>query len=175
MNVNNKKKFVLISVCVVLIFTIGGVLGNNIFADIVPKEERLKQLQVAEKEEKTKLEAMPNQTLEEIEKTVEQGHKVKEIGLEVGKLIEELAPPTDPKKELEDNIRGLKGVLAETAYFKTKVDDPIHGEMYKKGIRIVEQKKIDLAEIENDLKENKMPVEELIKKFENIRAKKVLE
>lgn len=103
-----------------------------------------------------------------------QGLKVKQLGKEVGELEAEINPP-DPKKELEANIRSLKGVLAEAAYFRTKVDDPIHGEMYQKGIPIVEQKKIDLAEIENDLKENKIPLVDIIQRFEKVRDTKVLE
>jgi hypothetical protein len=65
--------------------------------------------------------------------------------------------------------------LAEADCFKSKVDEPVYGEMYKKGIKIVEQKEIDLAEIEKELKENKTPVAELLKRFEKVRDTKVLE
>jgi hypothetical protein len=55
------------------------------------------------------------------------------------------------------SIRSLKGVLAEADYFKNYVNDPKSRPIYKKGIEIVEQKKIDLAEIDKDFNENKKP------------------
>ncbi|NEW08322.1 hypothetical protein GK047_20170 [Paenibacillus sp. SYP-B3998] len=101
--------------------------------DNLPKALKLSQLKGNFESEKAKFEAMPqSKSAEDSAKIEAQGKKVKELGLEAGQLQAELIAP-DTKKELEDNIRGLKGVLAESDYFKTKVDDPTYGEMYKKG------------------------------------------
>jgi peptidoglycan hydrolase CwlO-like protein len=170
--VNNKKKVIFITVFTAIILT-GGIVSNKSFADIVTKEERLNQLQVAEKEEKAKLETMPNQTLKEIEKKVEQGHKVKKIGLEAGKLIEELAPPID-SKYLQGEIVALRRVMDTKFYYKTKVDDPTYGTAYAKAVEILEMKKQILSQIEKDLKENKKSIEELTKELEELKKIKEL-
>lgn len=120
------------------------------YADHVPKAVKLTQLKNDFEKEKAKFEAMPqSKSAEDSAKIEAQGKKVKQLGREAGELESEINPP-DPKKVLEDNFRILNGVLVEAAYFKTKVNDTIHGEMYKRGIKIVEQKKIDLAKIENE-------------------------
>jgi hypothetical protein len=127
------KNKTLISACVGLaIIIIGGSLSYNAYADILPKIVKLTQLKTDFEKEKAIFESMPDSKTDEDHAKVEkQGKKVKELGWEAGLLEAELNPP-DPKKELEDNIRGLKGILAETEYFKTKVDDQKYVEMYKK-------------------------------------------
>ncbi|MDQ0887886.1 hypothetical protein QFZ81_002974 [Paenibacillus sp. V4I9] len=169
------KNKILISACVGLAIIIGGSLSYNAYADILPNAVKLSQLKNDFEKEKAIFESIPESKTDEDHANVEkQGRKVKELGLEAG-LLEADLNPSDPKKELEDNIRGLKGILAENEYFKTRVDDPEYGEMYKKGIKIVEQKKKDLAEIEKEFKDNKTPIEELVKRFEKVRDTKVLE
>lgn len=171
---NMKNKF-LITTYASLALIIGGSLSYSAYADTVPKAVKLAQLKNDFEREKAKFEAMPQSTSAEDSAKIEaQGRKVKQLGWEAGELEAEINPP-DPKKELEANIRSLKGVLAEASYFRTKVDDPIRGDMYKKGVTIVEQKKIDIAEIEKDLEENKIPLVDLIQRFEKVRDTKVLE
>ncbi|NOU74270.1 hypothetical protein GC098_23220 [Paenibacillus sp. LMG 31458] len=169
------KNKIMISACVSLVIIIGGSLSYSAYADNLPNAVKLSQLKNDFEKEKAIFESMPeSKTDEDHAKVEKQGRKVKELGREAGLLEADLNPP-DPKKELENNIRGLKGVLAETEYFKTRVDDAAYGEMYKEGIKIVEQKKRDLAEIEKELKDNKAPIEELVKRFEKVRDTKVLE
>lgn len=111
---------------------------------------------------------MPSNTPEELEKQDEQGKKVKQIGIEVGKLDKEVNPE-DPRAKLEEYIWtygdmiGIKMAFNESNAMKAKDKSA-----WIKANEILEQKKQTLTQIEKDFKEGNKPVEMLLEEFENL-------
>ncbi|MEC0247421.1 hypothetical protein P4H65_16665 [Paenibacillus chitinolyticus] len=157
-----------------LVISLGTLFSYQTYADSSPSITKLSEKKDQFAKEKEKLEKMPGNTEEEIKKKVEQGKKVKSLGIETGKLEAEVNPP-DPKADLEYNLRSMKGVLAEAASFTTDESDPVKVEKLKKGLQTVEKMKVELASIEKDYKENKAPLNDLIKRFEKLQSTKVFE
>jgi molecular chaperone DnaK (HSP70) len=117
--------------------------------------DQVSQLKAEFQEERAKLESMPNTTPEEIEQTVIQGKKVKEKGLEIGKLEKEVND--NPKKELEDLIQATEGVFAENTYKELAKEN----KKFEKSVQTIEKKKEILAQIKKDLKDGTKTIEEL--------------
>ncbi|USB32390.1 hypothetical protein [Paenibacillus sp. YPG26] len=167
------KKNIAIAVCAAVVLTAGLSATSISTADELSNKEILADLKQAEAAVKSKLEAMPAQTPEDINAAVEQGRKVKEAGLEAAAL-ESTINPVDSRIQLEEDLRALKDVLATKGYYATLSNDPKYGEEYAKAAEILAGKKIKLAQIEKDLKENKNPVDQLIKEYEELRAQREL-
>ncbi|MDT2265410.1 hypothetical protein P7H12_20050 [Paenibacillus larvae] len=133
------------------------------------KKNNWKHLNHKEKEEKDKLERMPSNTLEEVEKQNEQGDKVKQLGIKVGKLDKEVNP-IDPKAELKELIISYNNILdVKMSFNESNAMKAQDKSAWKKANEILGQKKQTLAQIEKDLKEGNKPIETLTEEFENLR------
>ncbi|AJK27690.1 hypothetical protein [Paenibacillus larvae] len=163
------KKLMSTTLCGALILTIGISLSYGTTAQKPSKKEQLETLKSQEKEEKDKLERMPSNTLEEVEKQNEQGDKVKQLGIKVGKLDKEVNP-IDPKAELKELIISYNNILdVKMSFNESNAMKAQDKSAWKKANEILGQKKQTLAQIEKDLKEGNKPIETLTEEFENLR------
>jgi hypothetical protein len=174
----NSKKWVLISGIAASVLLTGVVFSQSTLADVeagkLEKAERYQKLKQEEAAERTKLESMPANTKEEVEKQVQQGLKVKQRGLEAGKLREELQPK-DAKVRLEEDLRTVRNIFTTKKYYAGMVNDPVYGEQYKKAYEILMMKFEVLEKIERDFKENNKPVEQLQKELDDLLKLKELQ
>lgn len=130
------------------------------------KLERYALLQTAFEAENAKFEAMPSQTKEQIEESVEQGRKVKEIGLELG-LLEKEVDPDYPRRELESRLKGAKAVIADgnkllVSYKKR--NDP----QYEIFLKLNEYKSERLARLEQEAEEKSKSIPQLLQELEEL-------
>jgi flagellar biosynthesis component FlhA len=174
----NSKKWVLISAITASVLLTGVVCSQSILADVEAgkreKAERYQKLKQEEAAERAKLESMQANTKEEVEKQVQQGLKVKELGLEAGKLQEELHPK-DAKVRLEEDLRSVRNIFTTHKYYASMVNDPVYGEQYKKAYEILMMKFEVLEKIERDFKENNKPVEQLQNELDDLLKIKELQ
>lgn len=175
------KRWIPLSIVAFSVLVSGIILGQQSFAvkkDAASikaeKAETLKKLIAEEAVERAKLEAMPNQTQEEIKKTVEQGMKVKQLGLQAAALQAELEPE-DMKKRVQEDIRSLKDIFNGNKYYADRVNDPIHGPKYQKAYAILQQKVQILEQIEQDFLKNTKPLEQLHQEIDDLRKIRELE
>ncbi|MVP00580.1 hypothetical protein [Paenibacillus lutrae] len=163
------KKIVGITFCAAVSLIVVLSVTNDSQANVVSKAEKLEKLTQEESNLRTKFDALP----ENSEERNELGRKVKEAGITAGNLKEEINP-VDPRTELEANLKSYKNVLGTKDYYSTKTSHPQYGKAYAKAAKIVAEKEVRLAEIEKDLKENKKPVDQLVKEFEELRMQQEL-
>lgn len=165
------KKWLPAMVIISSVLLAGIVFGQATFADVdanrVEKTAKLKKLLEQERIESAKAEQMPAQTLEEIEKKLEQAKKAKKIAHEIGKLKEEL-DPQGQREHFEENLLSVKGIMHSNKYYATMVNDPVHGEKYKKAYDILIQKFKTLDRIEKDYNEGTKSVEQLQKELDDL-------
>ncbi|MBD2865823.1 hypothetical protein IDH45_27960 [Paenibacillus sp. IB182363] len=130
------------------------------------KLERYVMLQNAFEAENAKFEAMPAQTVHQIEESMEQGRKVKEIGRELG-LLEREVDPDYPRRELESRLKGAKAVIADgqklLLHYK-KRNDP----QYEAFLQLNAYKSERLAQLEKEAEEQSKEIPQLLKELEEL-------
>ncbi|QVV19500.1 hypothetical protein Sneaky_27 [Paenibacillus phage Sneaky] len=163
------KRLIVTTICGALVLGIGVSLSYDTIAQKPSKKEQLETLKTQEKEEKSKLKRMPRDTQDEIESLNEQADKVKQIGIEVGKLDKEVNP-VDPKARLKELIISYNNILdVKMSFNESNAMKAQDKSDWKKANEILGQKKQTLAQIEKDLKEGNKPIETLTEEFENLR------
>lgn len=157
-----------------VVFTSSFSIANDSRAAQLHKKEMMAQLKLEEEALRIRIETMaPARTSEERDKINELGHKLKETGLAVRALDEEINP-VDLTVKLEGDIQSLKGIFATKGYYSTKINHPSYGKQYARAAEILAEKKARLTEIEQDLQENNKPVEQLVREFEEVRDRREL-
>jgi hypothetical protein len=130
------------------------------------KLERYFMLQTAFEAENAIFEAMRTQTVQQIEESMEQGRKVKEIGRELGWLEREVDPDY-PRRELENRLKGAKAVIADgqklLLHYK-KRNDP----QYEAFLQLNAYKSERLAQLEKEAEEQSKAIPELLKELEEL-------
>ncbi|MBD0380946.1 hypothetical protein [Paenibacillus sedimenti] len=129
------------------------------------KKECFAQLKVAFETEKAKLEAMSSRTPEEIEKNVEQGRKVKEIGWELG-LLEKEVDPDYPRRELESKLVSSKQHFNgnELLHHYKRTNNPKYNALFI----LLEYKKEQIAQIEKEYQEKSKAIPNLLQELDEL-------
>lgn len=126
-----------------------GLIGTSIFttdiASAVTNNKLLHSLQEQFKTEEAKLEKMPNKTKEEMDKTIEQGMKIKEVGKQAGELRKEV----DPLAVVEEKLDAAEAAISDPIMFETS--DP----RYEKAIKLQEKNKSRLKNVRANLEVKK--------------------
>lgn len=174
----NIKKLIPVSVIAISLILTGVAVGQQTFAqqdvEKVEKTEELNQLKQQEQQEMAKLKSLKGTTQEEIEKQLEQEKKVKQLGLQVGKLQKELKPEVT-KEHVEEVIRTLKDIFNTNKDYADKANDPVNGSKYKKAYEILQLKIRTLEQIEKDFKENNKSLEQIEKELDELKKIRELE
>lgn len=163
---NKNLKWLLVSVVALSVVTVGVYCEKYLVT--YAKEKRLQNLIEMENKERAILESMTGSTAETLKQQVEQGQKVKQLGIEVGKLREELYP-TSPRDQLMHDIAGQKLHFQEKLHgYKYMANDAAQGKIYQKAWDILLVKIQTLERIEHDFNVDNKSIRELQQEFDNL-------
>jgi hypothetical protein len=167
------RKLIPVSVIAFSLILTGVAVGQQDLAkeEKLQKVEKLKQQEQAEM---AKLQAMKGSTKEEIEKQMEQERKVKQLGIEVGNLQDELHPEVT-RDHVDEVIRTLKDIFNANKDYADKANDPVNGAKYKKANEILQHKIKILEQIEKDFNLNNKSLEQIQKELDDLKAIRELE
>lgn len=161
------KVMMTITFCSAMLLSVGvlGYKANLVNADIPSKQE---ELQI----KKENFQKLHEEYLNDENATSEQGQKIKDLGMEIGKLENEISPK-NPEDVLKGKLKAYKSMtlIHQAAYKEKDQNDPDVNKMLnkiKKRLQMVERFQQDLENI------NKSP-ENLLPEDMNKASEKLLE